>query len=633
VIEPAKSEYRLLLDDPGIHHRVLVFTLGNERVSPFRLNPFEIVPGISVSVHLDLLRSVFASSFGMWNPLPQILEQSLHEIYADYGWDITAGSNARDPGGTSPLAYPTLSALSTKVEEVIGRLGYDKKITDDFRAALRTRLNSLRTGGKGRMLDVQRSFPMEDLLGQPTVLELEGMGDDDDKAFIMGLLLIRLAEQRIAEHSQRPHPPERSVKKPQDDSTLKHLLVIEEAHRLLANVGAKRSPEEGDPRGKAVETFANLLSEIRSYGQGVIVADQVPVKLAPDIIKNTNLKLAHRVVAEDDRTTLAGAMVMNPAQCQALATLTKGQAVVFAESEDAPLLVLVDPAKGRGTVSDDRVVEHMGDLRKDPNYRDLFWPFAACAHSCAKDADSACPSAQRISESSAFRTVFARLILSTMEDPDAIDRLWPEIQAVVNAARPPLVKGEPLLRCIMVRASRELASRRGAQAGWIYRDTERFDQDMRKLLLAELNRDGLEICKVNFQQAVSDLHHRAYDPYPFCNKICAADATCLYRHFVADLVAQGSLSQSWREAEEIDSQRENKEMREELLQVCEDAAQLIIEWPDKDWEGPRPQLHAAVKEAAIRVARCFAQQMLASDARKLPKTTANIMNDLMEVTR
>src|SRR5205814_269464 len=130
----------------------------------------------------------------------------------------------------------------------------------DMRGALLTRINGLRAGGKGRMLDVQRSLPMDALLKHPTVLELEGMGDDDDKAFVMGLLLIRLYEHRRAGG---------------EVAGLQHLLVIEEAHRLLTNVGPRSSQEEADPRGKAVETFANLLSEIRAYGQGVIVADQI----------------------------------------------------------------------------------------------------------------------------------------------------------------------------------------------------------------------------------------------------------------------------------------------------------------------------------------------------------------------
>jgi type IV secretory pathway VirB4 component len=45
VIESAKKEYRALARMPGFED-MLVFTLGDETVSPFRLNPFELLPGI-----------------------------------------------------------------------------------------------------------------------------------------------------------------------------------------------------------------------------------------------------------------------------------------------------------------------------------------------------------------------------------------------------------------------------------------------------------------------------------------------------------------------------------------------------------------------------------------------------------
>ena len=283
VIEPAKTEYRALVADPRIGPRLRIFTAGNEGVAPLRINPFEVPEGTRVSEHLDLLRAAFGAAFGLWSPLPQVLERCLHEVYLDRGWDLRENRNRRLPDGdTSPSAFPTISDLIAKVAEVVSTLGYEPKIAGDLRAALETRLESLRTGGKGAMFDTARSVPMAELLGHPTVLELEAMGDDADKAFFMALLLIRLAEFRRTAGQQRD---------------LLHLLVVEEAHRLLSNVPQQASQESANPRGQAVETFGNLLSEIRAYGQGVIIADQIPVRLAPDVIKNTNLKIAHRIVA------------------------------------------------------------------------------------------------------------------------------------------------------------------------------------------------------------------------------------------------------------------------------------------------------------------------------------------------
>src|SRR5262249_16475663 len=179
VLEAAKTEYRALLDHPDVRDMLQIFTLGNENVSPFRLNPFEVPPGIPIGVHIDLLRSVFTASFGMWSPLPQVLEQSLHSIYADRGWNVA--SNTNDRLGDEELsvdAFPTLSDLVAKVDEVIKRHGHDPEAEGRIRGALKARLDSLRAGGKGRLLDVQRSLPIEILLEHPTIIELENMGDD-----------------------------------------------------------------------------------------------------------------------------------------------------------------------------------------------------------------------------------------------------------------------------------------------------------------------------------------------------------------------------------------------------------------------------------------------------------------------
>jgi DNA helicase HerA-like ATPase len=56
VIEPAKTEYRALIDHPAIGDRVRVFTAGQAGVGPLLLNPFEVPPGTTVSEHLDLVR-------------------------------------------------------------------------------------------------------------------------------------------------------------------------------------------------------------------------------------------------------------------------------------------------------------------------------------------------------------------------------------------------------------------------------------------------------------------------------------------------------------------------------------------------------------------------------------------------
>ena len=188
-------------------------------------------------------------------PFHKFLSSASVEIYEDSGWDISASTNRRlDSEANRNAAFPTLTDLVTKVEVVVGRLGYEERIAADIRAALRTRLNSLRTGAKGRMLDVRRSLPMNLIFRRATILELEAVGDDDDKAFLMGL---------IVDVDVWP----RNAGLMASGGNVLRLVVIEEAHRLLASSAPRL--DEADARGKAVETFVNLISEVRAYGQGV----------------------------------------------------------------------------------------------------------------------------------------------------------------------------------------------------------------------------------------------------------------------------------------------------------------------------------------------------------------------------
>lgn len=605
VIEPAKTEYRALLHDPNLVGCLRIFTLGNETISPFRLNPFEVLPGTPVSVHLDLLRSAFSASFGMWTPLPQIIEQCLYRVYEDRGWDITSNSNTRLDGASEAAdAFPTLTDLVAKVDEVIDLMAYEERISGDLRAALHTRLNGLRVGGKGRMLDVQRSLPMKWLLEYPTVLELEDIGDDGDRAFLMGLLLIRLVEYRRAQGQL---------------DGLQHVLVIEEAHRLLANVGPRRSEEEADPRGKAVEVFAHLLSEIRAYGQGVLVADQVPVKLAPDVIKNTNLKIVHRIVAEDDRKALAGTMVMNERQCNALASLTVGQAAAFSEGDDTSILVQVPPVKNQvGQTTSTQVAEHMTTLGTAQATRALFLCFPSCRDTCSSQGN-ACQTARDLVEDEAFQRTFARVILSTTEETDALDRMWGELLLVIQAKRPPTSNWKDLLRCVLIHASHWYAERRGAQAGWSYTQTRMFAEKVRQIVLDKVTNGDPGPGRRAFQQEATRLHARLYNPFPICSEVCQQNPpVCLYRHAVADQVARGNLHEGWKRAYSFDRDQRNDRMTQ-TWEICQDAAYDLIEYQE-----------GRISDAQRRVGLCFAQQMLVNDPERTPRTVKIMLGRLLK---
>ena len=320
VIEPAKQEYRVLRQFPG-HKDLRVLTLGTGQ-EELRLNPFEVEPGIHVQTHLDLLKNLFHATFaGFYAPMPYLLEEALYKVYMERGWDLVTGRSSQPP----PHCFPTLSDLCRKVEEVVERAGYDPEVTQNVLSALRVRLNSLRLGAKGRLLDTQASTPLAELLSQPVVLELAPIGDPETVAFIIGLLWLRLYEHHFA----------------RGPKALAHVTLVEEAHRLLARTQEFHHPEASNIRAQAVESFSHMLAELRAFGEGLIIVDQSPTKLHPDVLKNTNLKLVHRLLVKEDREAIAGCTNMSATQVRALAVLRTGQAAVFTEGLESPVLLQI----------------------------------------------------------------------------------------------------------------------------------------------------------------------------------------------------------------------------------------------------------------------------------------------------
>ena len=122
--------------------------------------------------------------------------------------------------------------------------------------------------------------------------------------------------------------------------------MIEEAHRLLSKV------EYGDSGSKrtAVETFTDMLAEIRKYGESLIVVDQIPNKLASEVLKNTNTKIIHRLLARDDKEAVVDTMLMDDRQKEYLSALEIGQAIVFSEGMSRPLHIQIDAATDTGGI-------------------------------------------------------------------------------------------------------------------------------------------------------------------------------------------------------------------------------------------------------------------------------------------
>ena len=626
VIEPAKREYRDLTNMLPPGRRLTVFTVGeeSENSAPFRLNPFEIRYGVSVQTHIDLLKSVFNASFGMWAPLPQVLERALHEVYREKGWNTVSGRNERaiqtgtDEKEWHSLSQPTLTDLYHKVGRLIPKLGYDKEIASNIQTALETRINSLRVGAKGLMLDTASSIPVESLLREPTVIELEGVGDDDEKAFIMGLLFMNLYEY----YRWKGQPT---------DSGLLHITVIEEAHRLLTHVPPQASLESGNSKGKAVDTIVSLLSEIRAYGEGFVIADQIPTRLAPDVIKNTALKIMHRIVARDDRETMSGAMNLTEPQARQVVSLKPGEAIVHGGGrygDDNAMLVKVPlQAMRKEEGPAERSVRRAWKrFVQDSNARSAFLPHPTCSANC-RPLNPGCSDARSLADDKAIYAAFSSWILSLAAGDDeeiepARMKSWlHEVAGKTIAAIRSCITGASespeQRRCIITHLSYRFMDDHGRQYDWDYSDVQKLTELILPLLLDSASGDpgedlweGLRA----FRELYSTKSRLSFLPFYGCDVVCGDPPVCLYRYSMEPLITDAVLSEKFTDA---------KADFEQLAGACVEVAEQIVMIPHV-----RDPEDDPIRKAAL----CYAVQRMHADVWPL-KDRSFVMGELDALVR
>jgi len=330
VIEPAKTEYRGLRNPtigengeevPPLCPELLVFTLGDDSVAPFRMNPFELIPGESVTSRVDMLMASITAAFDMEAAIPQLIERAIYSCYEDYGWSLESNTNPRftDESGKDHsfddgvFAFPTLSEVISKTEVVVNEQGFDDRLKKDYIGSIKARLLGLTLGAKGFMLDCPRSVNFNELLDKQVVLELESIPNAAQKSLIIGFVLTNLLQaikMRFADTG---------------GTKVRHITLIEEAHRLLS----KPEPGGNPSQKQAAETFADMLAEIRKYGESLVIADQIPGKLTPEVMKNTNTKIIHRLFAQDDKEAVGHTMGLEEEQSRFLSNLPPGRAIVF----------------------------------------------------------------------------------------------------------------------------------------------------------------------------------------------------------------------------------------------------------------------------------------------------------------
>lgn len=332
VIEPVKGEYRSL-SAPYPDLKIFTMKTNNqpsENLSILRINPFWFPENASISFHIDSLKTIIASAFDMSNAMPNILEQCMYNIYIKAGWNIITNKNRYAGQIPDEFLYPTFSDLMDEVEEYLDHSKFVGETLGDYHGAMTTRLKSFVNSYKGLLLNTQAHPDYEQMMNGRAIIELEGLADDADKCLVMGTILVQYFEY-LKLHFRG------------SSKGLRHLMVIEEAHRLFKNVQKQQGGGEikgADPTGQLVDTLSNIMAEIRAFGEGLLIVDQSPSKIAEDVIKNSSTKIIHRIDNAKDIEMLQSALLLHEDKTS-MPALALGEALIRSEGMRKPCKIKV----------------------------------------------------------------------------------------------------------------------------------------------------------------------------------------------------------------------------------------------------------------------------------------------------
>ena len=318
VVEPAKGEYKHVF---GNHDDVSVYGTNPQLTPLLRLNPFSFPKEIHILEHLDRLVEIFNVCWPMYAAMPAVLKKAVEQSYQDCGWNLLESTN---PYGR---LYPNFNDIADNIKMIIDSSEYDDENKGAYKGALLTRIESLTNGINGLIFS-NDELTNEHLFDSNVIVDLSRVGSTETKSLLMGILVLKLQEYRMANGDM--------------NAELKHTTVLEEAHNLLKRTSTEQMAESANLLGKSVEMLANAIAEMRTYGEGFIIADQAPGLMDLSVIRNTNTKIIMRLPDFSDRELVGKSANLNDDQIIELAKLPKGVAAVYQNEWIQPVLCKVE---------------------------------------------------------------------------------------------------------------------------------------------------------------------------------------------------------------------------------------------------------------------------------------------------
>lgn len=235
-----KQDYRHLLKYKTDVH---VFNWQN-----LKFNPLRPPTGCDPVIWMQAFTNVFAQAYWLRAGSKGLIQQHIKKLYTDYG--VFEGKEA----------YPSLHDLLQSVEKHVLERKYGREA--GFMESTKNRVDECIVP-LSKMFDCGKGFPIEDLLDKTVVFEFDGLLSEN-QIFLATIILRFIFQYRISNKHYGP---------------LRHVIFFDEAKMVYD----KKRDFISD---LGINEVAQFTSQIREFGEGLVVADQMPIMLSDSIKSN-----------------------------------------------------------------------------------------------------------------------------------------------------------------------------------------------------------------------------------------------------------------------------------------------------------------------------------------------------------
>ncbi len=271
-----------------------------------RLNPLSFLEQRDHVLNAKLFQRIFGHSQGIWIASQAFLGDVLFDLYHAYGVDTHPDN-----------VWPSLFELE---EAVRARAVRPATPSVQYKDRLLNRLSDI-LKFEGPIFECSSGFSIPDLVQASVVFEFRGM-KPQTISLVCELLMAALYEYWLS------RGPQKSLRCLLFSDEAKHVFDLRKQYRLK------------DERPYVDE----ILAETRTFGIGLVLADQQPSELTPSVQANTHLKLEMQLGSGKDIKAMNVSLGLNPRQIRASYGIRLGEGILKISGRD-PFLVRIPLAR------------------------------------------------------------------------------------------------------------------------------------------------------------------------------------------------------------------------------------------------------------------------------------------------